>query len=171
MLSARRLSDGQAVLAYFESKANGPFTCLTCGGVVLLKTGRRKISHFAHENPASTHRDGESELHRRCKIEIFEALQSEPAAADVALERPLGRVRPDVSAIIHGARVGIEVQISSLSLEAILNAQSRIIRKGSPFYGFYPGHPSSTASATPHRAGNVGSTRRTLAGSTTGSAV
>jgi competence protein CoiA len=121
MLSAKRKSDGQTVAAYFESRSNGPFVCLECNGEVILKTGRTKVNHFAHANPiACKFATGESEEHRRCKLEIFQALRKEPGVSNVALESPLGTVRPDVSAYIHGVPVAIEVQISSLSLETIM---------------------------------------------------
>src|ERR1039458_4057893 len=98
MLCPRRKSDGQTVTAYFESKANGPFVCPDCGDEVILKTGKRTVNHFAHVNPlACRYAENESEEHRRCKMEIFQALQKEPAVRNVALERPLENIRPDVS--------------------------------------------------------------------------
>jgi competence protein CoiA len=115
MLCARRKSDGQTVNAYFESKLNGPFACLVCREEVILKTGRSKINHFAHTNPiACRFAEGESESHRRCKLEIYLALQKESGVRDVVLERPLETVRPDVGALINGIPVAIEVQLSSL---------------------------------------------------------
>lgn len=106
--------------AYFESGRNGPFACLVCREEVILKTGRCRINHFAHANPiACKFAQGESDEHRRCKTEIFLALQKAPGVSNVALECPLETVRPDVSAEINGVSVAIEVQISSLSLETI----------------------------------------------------
>jgi competence protein CoiA len=131
MLSARRKSDGQIVTAYFSTKAHGPFSCAQCGDPVILKTGRGRTSHFAHENPiACKFAEGESELHRRCKVEIFLALQKSPGVSKLALERPLGTNRPDVSAEINGVPVAIEVQISSLSLETIAQRTMEYARKG-----------------------------------------
>ena len=130
MLSARRKSDGQTVHAYFESKANAPFYCLVCGDPVILKTGKNKINHFAHENFACQYAEGESDTHRRCKIEIYKALLRAPNVHDVALERPLDTVRPDVSAYINGVKVAIEVQISSLSVETIMRRTIDYHRKG-----------------------------------------
>jgi competence protein CoiA len=131
MLSAKRKSDGQTVLAYFEAKRNGPFTCLDCGDEVILKLGRNKTDHFAHANPiACKFAEGESDQHRRCKLEIYEALLQMPNVANPALERPLGLVRPDVSAYINGVPVAIEVQISSLSLETIQRRTIEYGRKG-----------------------------------------
>lgn len=131
MLSARRKSDGQTVAAYFERKANGPFACLQCNEEVILKCGRDRVNHFAHANPiACKFAEGESELHRRCKMEIFKALQMTAGVRDARLERPLGENRPDVSAYINGAPVAIEVQISSLSLETIMRRTIEYARKG-----------------------------------------
>lgn len=131
MLSARRQSDGQTVTAYFESKANGPFSCLVCGDPVLLKGGKNQINHFAHANPiACKFAEGESDEHRRCKMEIYEALLQQPHVRNVALERPLGSVRPDISAYVNGVPVAIEVQISALSMETILRRTIDYYRQG-----------------------------------------
>ena len=113
MLSAQRKSDCQTVTAYLESKRNGPFVCLDCNEEVILKTGRNRVNHFAHANPiACKFFEGESETHRRCKMEIYEALKLIPGVRNVAMERPLGSVRPDVSAVINGVPVAIEVCIA-----------------------------------------------------------
>lgn len=131
MLSAKRRSDGQTVTAYFENKRNGPFACLQCNEEVILKCGRNKKNHFAHANPiACKFAEGESELHRKCKVEIFEALQKEPGVRNAALERPLGENRPDVSAYINGVPVAIEVQISCLSIDTIMRRTIDYFRKG-----------------------------------------
>ncbi|HEX3624878.1 MAG TPA: competence protein CoiA family protein [Verrucomicrobiae bacterium] len=121
MLQAKRKSDGQIVAAYFESNRNGPFSCLECGDRVILKVGKRKVNHFAHANPlACRYADNESDAHRRCKIEIFEALRTLPGVSEAALEKQMGTVRPDVWAFIKGVPVAVEVQISSLSVETIM---------------------------------------------------
>jgi competence protein CoiA len=131
MLSARRKSDGQTVTAYLELKRNGPFFCLVCNDEVILKGGRQRVNHFAHANPiACKFAEGESETHRRCKMEIYEALLRTPGVSNVALERALGEIRPDVSAEINGVPVAIEVQISSLSVETIMRRTIDYHRRG-----------------------------------------
>jgi competence protein CoiA len=131
MLSARRKADGQIVAAYFESKANAPFVCLDCKEEVILKIGRRRLNHFAHANPiACKFAEGESETHRRCKLEIYQSLLQIPGVRNVALERALGEVRPDVSAEIFGVPVAIEIQISSLSIETIIRRTIDYYRRG-----------------------------------------
>jgi competence protein CoiA len=131
MLCAKRKLTGEIVNAYFASKAHGPFKCPDCGDEVIWKTGNRTVNHFAHVNPlACRYAENESEEHRRCKMEIFQALQKEPRAHSVMLERPLGTNRPDVSANINGVPVAIEVQISSLSLDTIARRTMEYARKG-----------------------------------------
>jgi competence protein CoiA len=131
MLCAKRKLTGEIVTAYLASKAHGPFKCPDCGDEVILKTGRRTVNHFAHVNPlACRYAENESEEHRRCKMEIYGSLQRHTAVRNVALERPLGTNRPDVSANINGVPVAIEVQISSLSLETIQQRTMEYARKG-----------------------------------------
>lgn len=131
MLTARRQSDSQTVTAYVERKENGPFYCLECGDPVILKTGTRNVSHFAHENPiACKFATGESDAHRHCKQAIYEALIREPHVRDVALELPLGENRPDVFARIKGVPVAIEVQLSSLSVDTIMRRTIDYARNG-----------------------------------------
>lgn len=132
MLSAKRKSDGQTVLAYDERKENGPFSCLECGDPVILRTGRNRINHFAHEYPLAKHyAENESDEHRRCKMEIYEALLRHPHASRVAMERRIGETnRPDVSALIAGVPVAIEVQLSNLSIETIMSRTIDYHRRG-----------------------------------------
>lgn len=131
MLCAIRKSDRQTVNAYDERKENGPFRCLECGDPVILKTGRNRINHFAHENPIARHyAENESDDHRSCKMQIFEALKRHPNVRDAAMERPLGTNRPDISARINGVPVAIEIQISNLSLDTIMQRTIEFHRKG-----------------------------------------
>jgi competence protein CoiA len=96
MLCAKRKLTGETVTAYLSQKAQGPFTCLDCGDEVILKAGRKAVNHFAHLNPlACQYALNESEEHRRCKVEIYQALLQEPNVTGAMLERPLGTNRPD----------------------------------------------------------------------------
>jgi competence protein CoiA len=131
MLSAKRKSDGKTVLAYFERRSNAPFVCVDCNEEVILKTGGKRVDHFAHANPiACKFATNETDEHRRCKMEIFEALQRQPGVRQVALERALGPVRPDITAIIRGVPVAIEIQMSNLSVERIMRQTIWYARKG-----------------------------------------
>jgi len=131
MLSANRKADSRPVLAKWESKTSGPFTCPECGAEVILRQGTARMNHFAHKSPIPCpYTGGETDDHRRCKMEIYEALLKQPSATDVQLERSLGTARPDVSARINGVPVAIEVQISTLSQETIIRRTKEYERKG-----------------------------------------
>ena len=131
MLCAKQKLTGEIVNAYFANKSQAPFSCPDCGDPVILKCGKLRVNYFAHENPLSCrYADNESDAHRRCKMEIYESLLRHPDARNVALERPLETVRPDVSAEINGVPVAIEVQISSLSPETIAYRTMEYARKG-----------------------------------------
>jgi competence protein CoiA len=131
MLCAKRKLTGEIITAYLASNTHAPFICPDCNEAVILKSGKRSVNHFAHANPiACKFAEGESDEHRRCKMEIFHALMQEPRVHSVTLERPLGTNRPDVSAYINGVPVAIEVQISSLSLETITRRTIEYARKG-----------------------------------------
>jgi len=131
MLSARSKSTGETITSYFATQRHGPFVCSVCGDEVILKQGQKIVDHFAHANPiACKFAIGESDEHRRCKTEIFRALQTAPDARNVELERPIGMNRADVSAEIGGVPVAIEVQLSALSLETIQERTIEYHREG-----------------------------------------
>jgi competence protein CoiA len=99
LLCARRKTNGQVVFARTELESNGPFICPDCNELVVLRRSPAKIPHFAHTPSGLCHFSApESEAHLRCKIEIYQGLLKEPGVRNVQLERPLGTVRPDVSA-------------------------------------------------------------------------
>src|SRR5690606_11363932 len=54
----------------------------------------------------------------------------EPNVKKAALERSLKTCRPDVSAYINGVPVAIEVQISTLTIEKIIQRTEEYARKG-----------------------------------------
>jgi competence protein CoiA len=125
MLRAIRKSDGETVEAWSQKESAGPFSCPSCGGEVILHSGRRRLEHFAHTPERACRFDlGESENHRRCKAEIWVCL------ANAQLERPLGDVRADVSANVNGVPVAFEVQLSNLSLEDIIRRTKEYARRG-----------------------------------------
>jgi len=131
MLCAIRKSDRRPVSAYHMVKEQGPFQCPECGDPVVLKTGHNRINHFAHEHPLATHySENESDEHRKCKMEIFEALCKLPNVRGAELERPMGANRPDIFAYINGTPVAIEVQLSNLSVETIMQRTIEYHRKG-----------------------------------------
>ena len=131
MLCAIRKSDRATVMASTEDRAAGEFQCPACESEVILHKGRLRIPHFSHKATVScAYGLGETEIHRRCKAEIYEALLHAPHVSDVKLERYLKDVRPDVSARISGVLVAIEVQISNLSVETVIRRTEEYARRG-----------------------------------------
>ena len=101
-------------------------------------------------------------------MEIYQALLRQPGVKDVALERPLTSVRPDVSATIHGVPVAIEVQISALSMDTIIHRTQEYARKGIYVLWLPNGNLTWTAHATALASGRSGFMQRISAGSITG---
>ena len=131
MLCAKRKSDGQVEIARLEARPFAPFCCPECDSEVILRVGSVRLSNFAHKPPVTCeYGKGESEAHRRCKMEIYEALSREPSVTKLALERSLKTNRPDVSAFINGVPVAIEVQISNLTMETIIRRTEAYGRMG-----------------------------------------
>src|ERR1035437_3142462 len=131
MLHAKQKLTGEIVTAYFANKSQAPFSCPECGDPVILKSGKSRVNYFAHKNPlACKFAGGESEAHENCKMQIFAALKQHPAVSNAALEHPIGTNRPDVSAEINGVQVAIEVQLSSLSIETIMQRTIDYYRAG-----------------------------------------
>lgn len=130
MLCAIRTGDGQGVLAPDVEKGADTYHCPECNSAVLLKKCRLKTDHFAHKPPTTcTYGTGESEPHRRSKWEIFQALHSRGEVTKLQLERRLDTIRPDVSFMFHQFYVSFEVQISSLSIDAIIQRTSEYAKK------------------------------------------
>jgi competence CoiA-like predicted nuclease len=120
MLSAWN-QPGEAVLAEEVELADDPFYCPAYRDQLVLKKGRKVVAHFAHrpDTECEYTNEGESEEHRLTKLEIYWALLHVPGVTNVRLERYLRQVRPDVSFVVNGQLVAIEIQLSLLSCEKI----------------------------------------------------
>ena len=130
MLSAIRDSDVQEVLAPDVERGAETYRCPECKSAVLLRKCRLKIDHFAHKPPVScTYGSGESEDHRRSKLEIFRALEKRPGVELLKIERGLETIRPDVSFKFGESYVAFEVQISALTLETIIRRTEEYAKK------------------------------------------
>lgn len=130
MLCAIRTSDEKEVFAPDVERGTETYQCPKCKSVVLLKKCRLKTDHFAHKPPTTcTYGTGESEPHRRSKWEIFQQLQSREEVIKLQLERRLQTIRPDVSFKFQQFYVAFEVQISSLSIDAIIQRTSEYAKK------------------------------------------
>lgn len=131
MLIAATSTTKVLVSAADALRANGPFLCPECGDRVSLRQGSSNTPHFSHKPTGRClFGSGETEDHRRCKREIFDALRRSRNATDVELERSFGKVRPDVFARIDGNPVAIEVQISNLTPRAIARRTTEYLRLG-----------------------------------------
>lgn len=119
MLSACNQSG--EVVATEVSPEDGPFSCPACREQVILKQGRKVIAHYAHYPDAEcTYAgEGESDEHRLAKLEMYRVLLQAPGVTDVRVERYLQDVRPDVSFVLNGQLVAIEIQVSQLSRDDI----------------------------------------------------
>lgn len=125
MLTAIRCSDSERLLAWDTARGEQPFACPACGEVVILKRGRIRMAHFAHKPPVTcSFGAGETEDHRRCKQALYEGLLRHVGVEAVELEFPVGAQRADVYAVIRGMRVAFEVQVSTLTPDA-LEARTR----------------------------------------------
>jgi len=112
-------------LAWKTEKNEGPFKCPECNRPTILKKGKVKEHHFAHVPPFSCHYgSGESQVHYKCKREIYEALLKNNRCVSCEIEKRLNGVRPDVFASISGAPIAIEVQKSDISTDEIVRRTS-----------------------------------------------
>ena len=131
MLLALRDNSIRPILANRELDPKVNYSCPECGRRVILHVGQVRTPHFSHKAIDScSYGAGETETHRRCKTEIYEALLHSPHVSDVRLERNLQDVRPDVSARIKGVPVAIEVQISNLPIETVIRRTEAYTRRG-----------------------------------------
>ncbi len=131
MISVKRKSIGKSFIAFWLRKIIDQFGRRDCNQEAVSNDGSLVNYRFALKKPLPFRTvTGETEAHRRCKIEIFKALQNQPGIRKIGLERSLKSVRPDVSAYIDNVPVAIEVQISSLSLETITHRTREYERKG-----------------------------------------
>ena len=111
---------GNKCIAWEAEKVDGPFVCPGCFGEVILKKGKIKEHHYAHKPPFNCiYGTGESQLHYRCKREIFEALSAHPRCSECEVEKRLEGVRPDVYAKIDSNEIAIEVQKTNIDLDDI----------------------------------------------------
>ena len=120
MLSAMNKSN-QQVVAWETAKEDGPFACPECHREVLVKKGDAVVHHFAHVSQTNCkYGSGESPVHWRAKLQIYESLRKFPNVSKLMVERYLKEVRPDVSFRLRGKYVAIEIQRSTLSRSKII---------------------------------------------------
>jgi competence protein CoiA len=119
------------LVAWEAMRSDGPFYCPACGGEVILHKGALRAHHFAHKPDSSCrHGAGETDAHRRAKMGIFKSMSTFPNLT-CALEVPLLGVRADVliSSLTSKRRYAIEVQISPLSMDEIIERTRRYAKQ------------------------------------------
>lgn len=118
--------------AWRAERNEGPFTCPVCGCEVFLHKGVVRVHHFAHKPDSNClHGAGETDLHRRAKMEIYQALAAH-SELQCDLESPLDGVRADVLARSKKTKrvYAIEVQISQLTMAQIIERTKRYAKQG-----------------------------------------
>ena len=123
--------DNKYVLAMEARKDDGPFFCPQCDEELILKQGRVKIAHFSHFPDSTCTYAGEPESaeHVAAKLEIYEALRTQPGVSKLQVERYLKEVRPDISFSFEGRYIAIEVQISPLSFDELIRRTTAYTQK------------------------------------------
>lgn len=125
------LPSKQPIHASLAHRSDAPFLCPECSDEVSLRKGTVSIPHFSHKPKSRcSFGEGETDSHRACKLEIWNALQRHPDVTDLHLEYRLGDVRPDVFAVIKGTPVAIEIQLSNLPPEVITKRTAAYRRHG-----------------------------------------
>jgi len=111
---------GKRCVAWKAEKSEGPFNCPECLGEVILRKGNIREHHFAHKPPFyCSYGAGETQIHYKCKREIYEALSAHPRCPACDIEKQLNGVRPDVYAILSSKKIAIEVQKTTIDLNDI----------------------------------------------------
>lgn len=135
-------SSGQRVEGKHAARG-GDYFCPECTEAVVSKKGKIVVHHFAHKTEGCQYGRGETDLHRRAKTSIWNAIKSESSEevllpgqngpVRTGLEIPLrvqpggkckrSRLRPDVLAKLPSMSrpAAIEVQASSLTLDDIVD--------------------------------------------------
>ncbi len=111
----------QECFAWNTSKSEGSFFCRDCNEQVVLKKGKIREHHFAHKAYSKCSSNvGESNIHYKCKRELYTALTKQENCSSCFMELKVGPLRPDICLRINGRPVVIEVQRSSIDIDVII---------------------------------------------------
>lgn len=125
------VNNGKKVIAISSKKKEKPFFCPACGEEVILKKGRVRIHHFAHwKNSSCFYGQGETELHRVVKTNLYNAMLISPEYKQVELEKNLKIAIPDIFCMIKGVKIAIEIQKTSLSQNELIRRTVRYTNMG-----------------------------------------
>jgi competence protein CoiA len=131
MLCAIQKTTNTKVTARGVTKSEGPFLCPKCIKELNLRKGQIKIHHFAHKPPVTcNYGHGESEAHRKAKWAVYSALNQRSDVSECELEKNHGEVISDIYVNIRGARIAIELQISTLTIDEIISRTKKYHANG-----------------------------------------
>ena len=120
------------VIAKNVVKKDGPFICPVCKEEVTLKKGRIKTHHFSHKAKSlCAYGRGETEIHRQCKTDLYDALLKVNNIQGVDIEKIIPAINDNDTVSIadvyfeknnggNKCKIAIEVQRSSLTEAQIL---------------------------------------------------
>lgn len=116
MLVARRSEER---VEASRSLAGGDFHCSLCGGAVILKRGRVKVAHFAHQPGAECDYAGESVPHLLAKRVLADQFRCLDYIVELEEPHPAVSRRVDVAVTVppSGARIAVEVQDSPIKVD------------------------------------------------------
>ena len=132
MLTAVNHHTGQKTQAFKTSKEEGPFVCPACQAKVILRKGAVRVHHFAHQATIACRYKGESQLHLRTKLQIYDYIHDAYAGRikRVELEHFLSGVRPDVFVEGFNKKLAIEIQVSTIPVKELIARTFRYYQLG-----------------------------------------
>lgn len=121
MLTAVAQSADEPLPAEDLEKGDGPFACPACARTVLLKKGRIRVPHFAHEVlasdcPLAGKKERDTRRHMEIQRAIFRAFKNEPERFQASMEARIGHHWTDIAVedLALGRKFAIEVQRSAI---------------------------------------------------------
>lgn len=140
-------SNDNIVIASRSLESTNDFNCRHCGGKLILKKGTIKTPHFSHIKKRDCEYDnyikekcgGESETHYKWKLEIKNQMEQMDYVDRVELEVKIGNRIADIVVYLNDNddkdyrskdKFIVEVQLSKINLETIINRSSDYIKEG-----------------------------------------
>jgi len=99
---------------------NEKYYCPKCGAEVLLKKGKIKIPHFAHNIGGCGYGTGESLRHMELKLMMKKLIKKE-LGINVELEYPINDLISDGFFMFYDKSIAVEIIVHNDNLEEILN--------------------------------------------------
>lgn len=104
-----------------EKKKNEEFYCPECKEKVVLKLGKQRIEHFAHQkgSQCTESYERESDYHMKGKLQLYQWLEEQKLTPVLEPYYPSIRQRPDVAFIQKHQKYALEFQCSVIPSELI----------------------------------------------------